>query len=53
MKKKFKEILEAKDGKKKKKATGFYFGASEILKSKIETEEAIQLHLQGIFHNKN
>lgn len=53
MKKKFKEILEAKDVKKKKKAKGFYFGASEILKSKIETEEATQLALQGIFHNKN
>lgn len=53
MKKKFKEILEAKDVKKKKKAKGFYFGASEILKSKIETEEANQIALQGIFYTKN
>ena len=53
MKKKFKEILEAKDVKKKKKAKGFYFGASEILENKIEKEEATQLALQGIFHNKN
>ena len=53
MKKKFKEILEAKDVKKKKKAKGFYFGTSEILKSKIEREEATQLDLKSIFHNKN
>lgn len=53
MKKKFKEILEAKDVKKKKKVKGFYFGASEILKSKIDTEEAIQIDLKGIFDNKN
>lgn len=53
MKKKFKEILEAKYVKKKKKAKGFYFGASEILKSKIETEEANQLALKDIFDDKN
>lgn len=50
MKKKFTDILEGKDVKKKKKAKGFYFGASEVLKSKIEIEESNQLALKGIFN---
>lgn len=53
MKKKFKDILDSKDVKKKTKSKVFYFGASEILKSKIETEEANQLALKGMFDNKN
>ncbi len=53
MKKKFKEILEAKDVKKKKKAKGFYFGASEILNQKIELEEDTKTNLRRAFHGES
>lgn len=53
MKKKFKEILEAKDVKKKKKAKGFYFGTSGILNQKIKLEEETKIDLRRAFHGES
>lgn len=52
VRKKYKEILEGKEVKKKKKAKGFYFGNSKVLNSKIKSEESTQLVLRGIFDGK-
>lgn len=52
VRKKYKEILEGKEVKKKKKAKGFYLGNSKVLNSKIKSEESTQLVLRGIFDGK-
>ena len=51
VRKKYKEILEGKEVKKKK-AKGFYFGNSKVLNSKIKSEESTQLVLRGSFDGK-
>ena len=50
MKKRFKEILEKEDVKKKSKAKGFYFGNSKVLHSKIEKEEKAFMDLKSKFN---
>lgn len=50
MKKKFKEILEKEDVKKKSKAKGFYFGNSKVLHGKIEKEEQVFMDLKSKFN---
>lgn len=50
MKKKFKEVLEKEDVKKKSKAKGFYFGNSKVLHSKIEKEEKAFRDLKSKFN---
>lgn len=47
MKKKFKEILEKEDVKKKSRAKGFYFGNSKVLHSKISEEEKVFMDLKS------
>ena len=47
MKKKFKEILEREDEKKKSRAKGFYFGNSRVLHSKIAEEEKVFMDLKS------
>lgn len=50
MNKKFKEILEKEDVKKKSKAKGFYFGNSKVLHGKIEKEEQVFMDLKSKFN---
>lgn len=52
MKKKFKEILEKEDVKKKSRAKGFYFGNSKVLHSKISEEEKLHSELVRQFKKR-
>ena len=52
MKKKFKEILEKEDVKKKSRAKGFYFGSSKVLHSNISEEEKLHFELVRQFKKR-